>query len=101
METNDRINKLFQRFVHKTINPEERDELFDFFEQPHNNRLTKQLLAELWDYLHLHAEKGTLNIDETAPDKLDTKGKTLDDHVKDSARKSRAMKSIIKKIKKY
>ena len=99
METNDRINELFQKLVHKTIHPEEREELFTFFAQPQNDPLIKQLLAEFWDYLHIHADQGTLNLREKVPDQLDTKGQMLDDHVEDGARQSREIKSIIKNIK--
>ena len=98
MEKKNEINRLFQKFVDKTINTDELKKFNAYLLQSDTDPQIRQLLTEMWDYLEL---TGKYKSDRSAREKmsqLQIKQQLLEKLVEENDKQRTAIAATIKKI---
>ena len=97
MGPKDEINRLFQKFVDKSISPEELELLCALAAQPENEAQMQQQLAELGDYLEL-IDNPTPEGSQEGHDGLQRKRQALQREIKKAQQAEQEILTAFKKI---
>lgn len=100
MESKNEINRLFQKFINKTISAEELKMFYKHIRQSENDQEIEGLLTQLWDYLDLAENQKSAPLSGESSDQMERKIRLLKELAKHNEKRRDEIESAIEKINK-
>ncbi len=98
METKKEFKQLFQKFIDKTISPEELEKFYNYVNNPDNNAQFLELLTELMSYIEFSANPESHHAGEKGLAQLQNRIRLMDTLLKGNTQEQKKIANIFRKI---